>query len=225
VVYEMPKQEDITSILKEIDILKHCTADELTQISSIVSRKKVLKREFIFYEGDACSTVYFISKGQIKVFKTNEDGREQIVNILANNDMFPHVGLYGGSYYPATAKAMEDCTLYYLYVDDFNRLLQKSPSISIKLLQILDGKIRNLQFRLSQVMSSDMSDKVIKTLYGLSKTSGSKTEKGYEIKMELTHQDIADMLGTTRETVSRVMSQLKRDGKIIYDDHYIRLID
>jgi CRP/FNR family cyclic AMP-dependent transcriptional regulator len=209
----MPNKEDVTSILKGIEIFKHCTVDELEKITGIISKKQVCKKEIIFYEGDPCSTVYFISRGQIKVFKTTEDGREQIVNILAIKDMFPHVGLYGESYYPATAKSMEDGTLYYLYVDDFKRLLQDSPSISVKLLQILDGKIR------------DMTDKIINTLFRLAKASGTKTERGYEIKMEVIHQDIADMLGTTRETVSRVMSQLKRDGKIVYDGHYIRLVD
>jgi CRP/FNR family cyclic AMP-dependent transcriptional regulator len=223
--YVMPNKEDAISILKGIEIFKHCTADELEQITGIISKKQVCKKEIIFYEGDPCSTVYFISRGQIKVFKTTEDGREQIVNILANKDMFPHVGLYGESYYPATAKSMEDGTLYFLYVDDFKRLLQDSPSISVKLLQILDGKIRDMQIRLSHVMGSDMTDKIINTLFVLAKASGTRTERGYEIKMEVTHQDIADMLGTTRETVSRVMSQLKRDGKIVYDSHYIRLVD
>ncbi|WP_096190122.1 Crp/Fnr family transcriptional regulator [Evansella halocellulosilytica] len=209
------------SILKRIDIFKNCNISELSKIANILFKKEVSKGDIIFHQEEPCSIIYLIAEGQIKAFKTTEGGREQIVNILSTNDMFPHVGLFGDSEYPATAQAIENCTLYYLLVDEFNDLLKAYPSISIKLLQISDEKIRGLQTRLSQVMEKGIKEKLMNTLFMLAKNIGRQVEDGYEINVDLTHQDIADMLGTTRETVSRTMAQLKREDKMMYNQHSI----
>jgi len=218
----MPK--NIVPILENIDFFKVFNSTELAKIIDLIGIKKVRKKDVIFHEGDECTAIYFILKGSVKVFKTSEDGRENIVNLLSTHDMFPHVGLFGGSNYPATAKAIEDSVIYYLLVEDFNRILIDSPHLSIKLLQILDQKIRSLQVRLGNVMSKDITDKVISTLHSLAKTNGVRTDEGLEIQIELTHQDLADMVGTTRETVSRVISQLKRDGILCYENSKICLM-
>lgn len=219
----MPKI--IASILSEIEFFKQCSEEDLTKILEVISKKKIQKRGIIFHEGDECNTIYFIAKGSVKIFKITEDGREHIVNLLSARDMFPHVGLFGGGYYPATARAIEDSLIYHLYIKDFRRILEASPVLSIKLLQILDSKIRTLQERLGNAMSKDITDKVVSTLHSLARTNGSQIDEGIEINMELTHQDIADLVGTTRESVSRIIGQLKKDGRIYYEDNKIRLID
>jgi CRP/FNR family cyclic AMP-dependent transcriptional regulator len=219
----MPKI--IEPILREIDFFKQCSEEDLKNILEVISKKTIRKRGTIFHEGEECNTIYFIAKGSVKILKTSEDGREHIVNILSSKDMFPHVGLFGGGYYPATARAIEDSTIYCLNIEDFKRILAVSPFLSIKLLQILDGKIRTLQERLGNTMSKDIMEKVVSTLHSLARTNGSQIDEGIEINMEITHQDIADMVGTTRESVSRIIGQLKRDGKIYYEENKIRLMD
>lgn len=209
--------------LKEFEFFKFCSEEEIKEILGIISVKKVKKREVIFYEGDECQFIYFIVKGIIKVNKTTADGREQIVNMLATSDMFPHIGLFSGGLYPATTIAMEDSTLYALHVEDFKRILEVNPLLSIKLLQNMENKIRALQGRLANIMNNDTTEKVKNMLYSLAKTHGLKIGKEIEIDIEVTHQNIADMLGLTRESVSRIMSQLKKEGTIYYKGNKIRI--
>ncbi len=214
---------DLPKLLSRVPIFLSCTPEEIEQIASILMPKDVKKRDILFYEGEPCDVIYFINKGRVKVYKTTEDGREQIVNLLGKGDMFPHVGWYGGSAYPATAESLEDGHFYFLYINKFTQLLENNPRLTLKLLQELDGKIRELQGRLSNVLSRDMTEKIMNVLYSLAKNKGQKSEEGFVLDIELTHQDIANMVGTTRETASRVISQLKKEGKLFLD-HKMLLI-
>lgn len=194
---------------------------ERDAIAGVMSHRKAKKREILFYEGDLCTAIFLLECGMVKVYKTTEDGREQIVNVLHEGDLFPHIGMFGGSPYPATAEAMEESSLYSINVQELTMLLQGNSALCIRLLQILEGKIRDLQRRLSDVLSKDMKEKIMNTLSSLARSRGVEEADGYLLPMELTHQDLADMVGTTRETVSRIVSQLKREGRIEFDSHRI----
>ncbi|MEW9671050.1 Crp/Fnr family transcriptional regulator [Ammoniphilus sp. 3BR4] len=208
-------------MLGKTPIFQHCTEEELKHVSGLLLPKEGKKKDILFYEGDPCEVIYFINKGRVKVFKSTEDGREQIVNLLGKGDMFPHVGWYGGSDYPATAEVLEDGELYYMYVQKFTKLLEHQPKLTVKLLQELDGKIRALQLRLSHVLSKDMTEKIYSVLFSLAKEKGKKSGEGYLLEIDLTHQDIANLVGTTRETASRIISQLKKERKMNLDHGFL----
>ncbi len=208
-------------ILRKIELFQHCSEKELTEIGQLLTYKEVKKREILFHETDLCDVIYFIAEGRIKVYKTTKEGREQIVNLLSDGDMFPLVGLYGGGVYPATAEVVEPGQIYYMNVNHFVKFLEENPTLSVKLLKELERKIKELQRRLTDVLSKDITEKIYNMLFSLAKTKGTKTEKGYEVEIELTHQEIADMVGTTRETASRTLGHLKKDGKIKMNQHRI----
>ena len=214
---------DLSKLLTRVPIFQSCTEEEIHQIANIMMPKELRKKDILFYEGEPCDVIYFIHRGRVKVYKTTEDGREQIVNLLGKGDIFPHVGWYVGSTYPATAESLEDGQLYFLFINKFIQLLEENPRLMLKLLQEFDGKIRELQGRLSNVLSRDMTEKILNVLYSLVKDKGKKNEDGYLLEIELTHQDIANMVGTTRETASRILSQLKKDGKLILDHKTLRI--
>lgn len=209
--------EQLLTFLRRVPLFMSLTEEERENIATVMSRRTMKKRGILFYEGTLCTAIYLLEHGRVKVYKTTEDGREQIVNVLQEGDLFPHVGMFGGSPYPATAETLEDTVLYSINVEELTRLLESNPRLCIRLLQILESKIRELQRRLSDVLSKDMREKIVNTLLSLARTSGIETEEAHEIHMELTHQDIASMVGTTRETVSRIISQLKREGVLQFD--------
>jgi CRP/FNR family cyclic AMP-dependent transcriptional regulator len=214
-------KEQLRVFLRTIPLFASLTDSEKETIASVMSRKKVKKRDILFYENEPCTAIYLLECGAVKVYKTTEDGREQIVNVFQPGDMFPHVGMFGGSPYPATAEALEDAALYFINVQEFTALLKGNPALCIRLLQILEGRIRELQRRLSDVLSKDMKEKVMNTLSFLARDKGKQEKDGYVLGMELTHQDLANMVGTTRETVSRIVSQLKKEGQLEFDSHRI----
>lgn len=215
------KYDSLEHFLGTIPLFASLSEQEREAIASVMSYKKVKKRAILFYEDDPCTAIYLLEQGVVKVYKTTEDGREQIVNVLHEGDLFPHVGMFGGSPYPATAEAMEECSLYSINVQELTTMLTGNTALCLRLLQILEGKIRDLQRRLSDVLSKDMKEKIMNTLTSLACSRGEADHDGYLLRMELTHQDIADMVGTTRETASRIVSQLKREGRVEFDSHHI----
>lgn len=217
----MLKSDSLLYFLGTVPLFSSLTEQEREAIAGVMSHKKVKKRTILFYEDDPCTAIYLLEQGTVKVYKTTEDGREQIVNVLHEGDLFPHVGMFGGSPYPATAETMEECFLYSINVQELTTMLTDNAALCLRLLQILEGKIRDLQRRLTDVLSKDMKEKIMNTLTSLAQSKGEVDKEGYLLRMELTHQDVADMVGTTRETASRIVSQLKREGRIEFDSRHI----
>ncbi|WCK55829.1 Crp/Fnr family transcriptional regulator [Aneurinibacillus sp. Ricciae_BoGa-3] len=213
--------QNIIKFLAEVPLFAGLHAEDRDKVASVMSSKTIKKREILFNEGEPCSAIFLIQTGRIKVYKTTWDGRDQIVNLLSDGEMFPHVGMFGGSPYPATAEAMEDCRLYSINVEELTRMLLSNPELGIRMLRVFEDKIRTLQSRLSDVLSKDMTDKIMNTLTSLASTNGIDNPEGCRIDMELTQQDVANLVGTTRETASRVISQLKKEGKIEFDSRHI----
>jgi CRP/FNR family cyclic AMP-dependent transcriptional regulator len=199
--------------------------EEMKEVIALFRMKKVKKKTILFHEEEDCQAIYFISQGRVKTFKTDEEGREKIINILGEGEMFPHIGLFGGDQYPASAMVVEDGVLYVIDVNNFLQLLEHNPSLSVKMLKIMEQKIRDLQEHLSGLLSRDISERVWHILQGLAKASGTQIENGIRINMELTHQDLASMVGTTRETITRVLSQFRKENKIEIQNGKFILLD
>jgi CRP/FNR family transcriptional regulator len=202
-----------TEILKRVPLFSELTHEELTKLSQITSERTIGKKQFIFMEGEKREAVYFIRSGVVKVFRVDENGNEQVINLLQEGEMFPHVGFFDDGPYPSTAMAMEASHLLVIRVDDFNELLMMYPRIAIKVMKIMGQKIKQLATRIQEFISQDVQHRVVHTLIRLS-AAGASEDGSATIDMPLTNQDLANMVGTTRETINRIFNQLKKEGLI-----------
>src|SRR5690606_19815442 len=133
---------ELARLLGRVEMFQQCSDEEIKQLASIMIPREVKRKDILFYEGDCCDVIYFIRRGRVKIYKTTEDGKEQIVNLLGAGDIFPHVGWYGGSAYPATAEVLEDGLFYSMHVDKFLNALEKNARLTLKLLREFDAQIR-----------------------------------------------------------------------------------
>ncbi|WP_257008058.1 Crp/Fnr family transcriptional regulator, partial [Bacillus licheniformis] len=113
--------------LKQFMIFSGLNDEEFKQIEQIAAKRTYQPRMFVFMEGEEREAVFFIKSGLVKAFKIDEDGNEQVISILQNGDMFPHVGFFDRSPYPATAEAVQETELIVIRIADFNELLMKYP--------------------------------------------------------------------------------------------------
>ncbi|BCU82746.1 anaerobic regulatory protein [Polycladomyces abyssicola] len=212
-------------ILKYVPLFSELTDEDLEKIVRIAVLRHYRKNSTIFVEGQPFSTVYFIQSGIVKVTKVEKNGNEQVICLLRQGDMFPHVGFFGDSPYPGTAVTVTDCQLLAISMDDFDRLLDSNPLIAKSVMKMMDQRLLYLQRRLQDVISGDVHQKVVVTLLRLAEEYGTQREDGVFVSIPLTHQDFANMLGMSRESVNRVLNQLKKDqlldinrkGILIYD--------
>jgi len=198
-------------MIKQFPLFSGLTDDELNKIAHIAVLRHYRRNSIVFVEGQKCSTVYFIQSGIIKITKANQGGNEQVICLLQKGEMFPHVGYFHESPYPGTAHAITDCELLAISMGDFDQLLDSNPLIAKSVMKMMDKRLLHFQKRLQGVISGDCHQKVVMSLLQLAEEHGNCKEEGVYIPIPLTNQDWANMLGTSRESVNRVLNHLKKD--------------
>jgi CRP/FNR family transcriptional regulator, cyclic AMP receptor protein len=215
----------ICAFLQQVPLFHDLTQQELERIEEIAIARHVIKRTAIFTEGSEKESVYFIQDGLVKTFKTDENGHEQIVSFLKARDMFPHTGFFNQQPYPATAEAIIGSNLIAIPVRQFERLMMSSPGIAIKLMRVMGDKIRELQEKLQVLSGQNVKHKALAFLLQLADQHGEAQEHKITINLPMTHQEFANSIGTTRETINRMLSQLKEDGLLEIDRNRIVIMD
>ncbi len=200
--------------LKDIPLFSDLSGTEIADVSAIVRLQRVPRLRHIFYEGDERTSVFLIRKGTVKVTKVDEEGREQIVSFLQPGDMFPHVGFFDDGPYPGTAEVMEDAVLGVVPIQEFEKLLARQPKIAMKVMRVLSRKILDLQQKLQDVTLQNTTERITHTLAHLTQQFGEDEGDGKVLSLKMTNRELANMVGTTRETVNRVLNDLKRQGLV-----------
>jgi len=176
--------------------------------------------QIIFMQDDPLRDVYFIQAGKVKIYKTDYEGNEQIVNVLQKDDMFPHQGFFRKGNYPAHAEVLEGATLINIPIISFENFLLTNPEISIKVFRVLSEIIIDLQKRLKEKILYNVYDQIILLLLRLSKKNGEQIDEDRSrLTVQLTNRELANMIGSSRETISRTLTQLKKENVITTDEN------
>jgi len=210
--------------LKNIELFSSLTDDELQEVCKRVIVEEFKKSEVILHEEDANDYMYIILIGKVKVMQTTEDGKEIILAIHRADEFFGEISLIDGKTSPATVLATENSLIAIISKGDFYSLLSNQPKVFDKFLQILCSRLRESWKRIQILNFKNSSQRIKMLILMLSYDNGKKTPEGMVLNIKLTHQNIADMTGLTRETVTRVLDRWQRAGKIsILKDRFIRL--
>ncbi len=204
-------------ILRKVPLFRDLTDEELEQIQAITIQRSYRKRTVVFTEGDDKEAVYFIQDGLVKAFKTDENGNEHIVSFLHAGEMFPHTGLFNQHPYPATTEVIVDTKLLAIPVRSFEQLLVRIPEISIKVMRGLSTKIEELQRKLQELTGNDVQDRSVSFLVTLAEKHGTLKDGAIHINVPMTNQEFASTIGTTRETVNRMINHMRKEGIIETD--------
>src|SRR5690625_2113640 len=213
-------------LIRKFDIFKQLKDYEIEPIIDYIEIKKYPQETMLFLQNEPITKVFFLIKGQVKVFRTNFDGKEQIVNILQARDMFPHQGFFRKSQYPANAEVIEDVELITMSITDFEQFILLYPTISEKIYRMLGELISDLQNRLEAKILFTAHEQIIMQLMRLTKIHGQKVnEHEYKIMINFTNQELANIIGTSRETVSRTLTLLRKEQLIRTDDDSLYIVN
>lgn len=218
-------RNSVKDLLQQFPLFKHLTDEEMEPVLEIARNRIYRKGTHLFMQGDPLTNVYFIMHGKIKIYRTDLQGKEQIVNVLGENEMFPHQGFFRNDDYPAHAEVLDEATLIYIPIHQFEQFLISNPEVSVKVFRVLGDIIVDLQNRLEEQILYNTYEQIILLLLRLTKSHGKEIADGsFQITTPFTNRDLANMIGSSRETVSRTLTQLKKNnlietksGKIIVD--------
>ncbi|WP_026573235.1 Crp/Fnr family transcriptional regulator [Bacillus sp. UNC438CL73TsuS30] len=220
------KIEEIKKVLSEFTLFRDLNDYELTKVTDIAIVREWKKHSHVFLQGDPLENVYFIKTGKVKIYKSDISGKEQLVNIMKKGEMFPHVGFFRKGDYPAYAEILEPSTLIAIPILKFESVLIENPELCIKVFRVLGEKIVDLQNRLEEQILNNTYEQIIKLLIRLAQKYGKKLENStILLKAEFTNKDLANMIGTTRETISRTLTKMKKEELIEVDDEGNMMLD
>jgi len=194
------------AILKRSLIFSGLNDGDLNALSKLAVGRSFKAGEFVFWEGDAPAHFFVVTSGRVKVLKHSSLGKEFVVAFFGPGDIFGEVAVFEERPYPASAQAISDTEVLGIGRDRFLAFLSSHPEVSLRIINMLGGRLRDAQNRLNALAGERAEQRVAKTLLMLSSKLGQS--------LPFTRQELADMSGTTIETTIRVMSRMKR-GEII----------
>src|SRR5699024_8579865 len=146
------------------------------------------------------------------------EGKEQIVNVLQKDDMFPHQGFFSKGNYPANAEELEEATLVNIPILSIENFILNNTQISIKVLHVLSGIIIDLQKMLAEILMYIVSNQILVLLLRLEKKNGKQIDDyHYRLTIQLTNSQLANMIGSSRETISSTLTQLRKESIVSTD--------
>jgi CRP/FNR family transcriptional regulator len=210
--------------LKNIQLFSSLTDDELHQIKDKLSLKRYKKHEVILFEEDTTEYMYIILNGKTKVIQTTEDGKEILLAMHHSGEFFGEMSLLDGKTSPATVVAMEDSSVAIISRQEFYSLIRAQKRILDNLLLILCSRLRDSWEKIQLLNLKNASHRIKILFLMLSDRYGEKTAEGVTLNIKLTHQEIAEMTGMTRETVTRMIDKWQKDGEIsVLKNRFIHL--
>ncbi|GAB6098288.1 Crp/Fnr family transcriptional regulator [Halanaerocella petrolearia] len=198
-------------LLKQSSYFAALTDEELAKIKDIMFTRKYQKGEFIFFEGEEGEGLFFIESGKVKLTKMIESGKEQILNLFKTGDMFAEVVLFDQGEYPATAVAIEDSKIGVISKEDMEDIMRKYPEITIKMLRVMSKRLRRAQMRVRNLGLKNTKSRTASILVHLAQEHGWDNQQKTSISLSLSQQDLAGLIGSSRETISRVLSKFKKE--------------
>ena len=216
--------DNTISLLKNIELMDSLSDQELREISAAFVIKKVNKNELVLQEEDTNNVMYMILSGELKVVQASASGNEIIFAIHGAGQFFGEISLIDGKTSPATVISAKESIIALIPKQDFFGLIGRHVKIRDKLLQIMCIRLRDSWEKIRMLTMKDPSERIKALFLGLCHSSEKSTQQGTVLKVKLTHQDIADMTGLTRETVTRILKKWQNSGKItILKQRLIRL--
>jgi CRP/FNR family transcriptional regulator len=204
--------------LRKIPVFADLPAEQLIQIHQSTSQRLYQKGMVIFMEGDPGEGFHYVKSGKVKIVKGTDDGREHIIKLLTQGELFAEVLLFNNLPYPATAIAVEDSCIGTIRNFDIEKLVLGNNALALQLIKALSQRLLYAQQKIKNLALDDVLVRTAETLLGLSKEYGDATSDGrITVKMELSRQELASLVGTTRETVTRTLSLLRKDNIIDFE--------
>jgi CRP/FNR family transcriptional regulator, cyclic AMP receptor protein len=207
-------------VLGSVPLFQHLDPGQLQALAGLTRERRYVRGGIILSQGDSGDALFVIAEGQVKVAVFGEDGREVILSVLTRGGVFGEMALLDDEPRSAHVIAMTEAVLFQLRREDFQARLRSSPDLAIALLRELSRRLRRADETITGMALLDVNGRIANLLLELAREEG-----GERITRKLTHATIGQMVGASRETVSRTMRSLVVQGAITVSRREIVLKD
>ena len=195
--------------------------EQIDLIARIIVRKDYNRGETIFFEGDKGTGFYMVDSGKVKIYKMSFSGKEQILHIFGPGEPFGEVPVFHGQPFPATAEVLTKSSLLFFPRDKFIQLVHDMPSIALNMLAVLSMRLRRFASQIESLSLKEVPARLAAYLLYLSEENGGVDSVG----LEISKGQLASLLGTIPETLSRIFAKMSEEGLIAVEGRTIRILD
>jgi len=211
--------------LKNLDIFSHLRDKTLEMIDQVAVMREVTKGERLYLQGSADKNVYILKEGAVKITKLTSNGKEIILDIFKGGSIFGEMSAIDPRERDESAEVVEDGLICTINREHFQDLMQAVPGLSIRITKIIRFRLWKIENRLLDLVYSSVEQRLAKTIVNLLDDFGIPHGDGYLLKIRLTHNDYADLIASTRETVTATFNKLKKKGLIDFEGKQVVVRD
>jgi CRP/FNR family transcriptional regulator len=212
------------AFLRSVPLFANTSPDVLAEISQQFHIRTWASDKLLFLEGENPTAFYIVAAGRVRLYKLSLEGREQTILMLRERDFFDVPPLLDHEPHPATAATLTDARLYVIGSDEMRDLLRNHPEVAGNLLPYMAHKLRELATLASDLAFTDVSTRLARLLLLYAKEEGEPTPHGIDLAWGLSHRQIAQIIGTAREVVTRSLHHFEQSG-VLHRDHGHLVID
>jgi len=215
------KVMNLNHFIEQIPLFEGLVDTQIQLLDAIVEKRKYLRGKVIFTEGEEATGLYVLCAGRIKIYKLSSDGKEQILHIFGPGEPFGEVAVFAGGQFPAYAEALESSETLFFPRKKFIELITKDPSMAMDMLAMLSKRLRYFTQLVENLSLKEVPQRLAAYLLVLDNIKN----KQDIVELDIAKGQLASLLGTIPETLSRILNKMSGQGYIAVEGRQIRLLD
>jgi CRP/FNR family cyclic AMP-dependent transcriptional regulator len=219
--------DDKMILIRNYDLWCNLSDDDFEELNIEHHFIEAPKGEYIYFEAYNHNRLYFIKEGYIKIGYIDNDGNEKVKEIIRKGEIFGQFSLERNNLHGEFAQAYKNnVSLCAFTIEDFEKLLKRKPELALKYSKQVGSKLRNIENRIMNLLNKDVKTRLIHFLWQLVEQEiGESTTEGFCIPNYLTHEDIANLIGSSRQTVTTMINELEAEKIVSYNRNQICFLD
>lgn len=219
-------KKNISALLADTPLFSGLSDQQLKEVASIISERQFQKNETIFSEGNDGNGFFIVAEGQVKIFKLSTEGKEKILHIFGPGEPIGEVPVFSGDRFPANAQATAESRLLFVPRDKMMHLVKSNPALSLTMLAVLSQRLREFTVQIENLTLKEVPGRLAAYLIFLARDQGqSDQDQKDQVKLNIAKGQLASLLGTIPETLSRIFAKMTDKGLIEVDGSTIRICD
>ncbi len=211
--------------LKNIRLFEDLSQSEMQEMERITRMQEIKRRQPLYLPGDPSNNVYLLKQGRVKIANTASSGKEVTFEILEPGEVFGELDVLEDSPRSTSAEALDDALICVIPRKDFDRYLAMHPNVTVKLTKLIGLRLKKIQSRVEDLVFRDVPARLAHLLLELCRSDGVAEGSGIRLRAKLTHQEMANLIGCSRETVSTILGQFRDDGLIRMDGRTLIIVN
>jgi CRP/FNR family transcriptional regulator, cyclic AMP receptor protein len=202
----------VEGVLAQSPLFAALDEESAATLEAALTRRTLARGHVVFHEGDTGDRLFVVLEGKVKISRAAPDGRENLLAVLGATEMFGELSLFDRGPRTATVTTVTECVIASLDHDDLRPLLTERPGVSVHLLQALAQRLRRTNEAMADLVFTDVPGRVAKALLDLADKFGVPEGDGTRVRHDLTQEELAQLVGASRETVNKALSEFAHRG-------------